>query len=118
MERFHRYYRLHCILSLRRLPVPRVVLERELECTPATVMRVIEERRNYGAPVEYLREANGYRYNVPRARGDEPDQWLRASAGGGMNRCLIGRSSGWPSRCVAPGVRARRGLKLVGAGMA
>lgn len=31
MERFHRYYRLHRILSSRRLPVPRAVLERELE---------------------------------------------------------------------------------------
>jgi hypothetical protein len=31
MERFHRYYSLHRILSSRRLPVPRAVIERELE---------------------------------------------------------------------------------------
>ena len=31
MERFHRYYSLHRILSSRRLPVPRAAIERELE---------------------------------------------------------------------------------------
>lgn len=78
MERFHRYYRLHRILSSRRLPVPRAVLERELECTRATVMRVIEDLRNYGAPVEYLREANGYRY-VPGRAFELPGIWFSPS---------------------------------------
>jgi len=39
MERFHRYYSLHRILSSRRLPVPRAVIERELECSRATCPR-------------------------------------------------------------------------------
>ncbi|MBI3045727.1 MAG: YafY family transcriptional regulator [Betaproteobacteria bacterium] len=78
MERFHRYYRLHRILSSRRLPVSRAVLERELECTRATVMRVIEELRNYGAPVEYLREANGYRY-TPGKAFELPGIWFSPS---------------------------------------
>ena len=78
MERFHRYYRLHRILSSRRLPVSRAVLEHELECTRATVMRVIEELRNYGAPVEYLREANGYRY-TPGKAFELPGIWFSPS---------------------------------------
>lgn len=61
MDRFRRYYRLHQILSSRRFPVPRAVLERELDgCSRATVKRIIEELRNYGAPIEYVREYNGY----------------------------------------------------------
>jgi predicted DNA-binding transcriptional regulator YafY len=78
MERFHRYYRLHRILSSRRLPVPRTALERELECTRATVMRVIEELRNYGAPVEYVRESNGYRY-TPGKAFELPGIWFSPS---------------------------------------
>lgn len=78
MERFHRYYRLHRILSSRRLPVSRAALERELECTRATVMRVIEELRNYGAPVEYLREGNGYRY-TPGKAFELPGIWFSPS---------------------------------------
>ena len=78
MERFHRYYALHRILTSRRLPVRRAALERELECTRATVMRVIEELRNYGAPVEYLREANGYRY-TPGKAFELPGIWFSPS---------------------------------------
>jgi len=78
MERFHRYYRLHRILSSRRFPVSRATLERELECTRATVMRVIEELRNYGAPVEYLREQNGYRY-TPGVAFELPGIWFSPS---------------------------------------
>jgi len=80
MERFHRYYRLHRILSSRRLPVPRAAIERELECSRATVMRVMEAMRAYfSAPIEYLREQNGYR---------APD----ACAGRGLK--LVGRVAG------------------------
>jgi predicted DNA-binding transcriptional regulator YafY len=78
MERFHRYYVLHRILLSRRLPVSRAVLEGELECKRATVMRVIEELRNYGAPVEYLREANGYRY-TPGKAFELPGIWFSPS---------------------------------------
>ena len=78
MERFHRYYALHRILTSRRLPVSRTVLERELECTRATVMRIIEDLRNYGAPIEYLREANGYRY-TPGKAFELPGIWFSPS---------------------------------------
>ena len=78
MERFHRYYSLHRILSSRRLPVPRAVIERELECSRATVNRVIDDLRGYGAPIEYLREQNGYRY-TPGVAFELPGIWFNAS---------------------------------------
>ena len=78
MERFHRYYSLHRILSSRRLPVPRAVIERELECSRATVNRIIDDLRGYGAPIEYLREKNGYRY-TPGIAFELPGIWFNAS---------------------------------------
>ena len=62
MDRFHRYYRLHHVLSTRRTPVSRATLQQELECSRATVNRIIDDLRGYGAPIEYLREQNGWRY--------------------------------------------------------
>ena len=79
MDRFHRYYRLHRILSSRRFPVPRTVLERELDgCSRATVKRIIEELRNCGAPIEYVREHNGYRY-TPGVAFELPGIWFSPS---------------------------------------
>ncbi len=53
MERFHRCYRLHHLLSARQLPVPRAAIEREHECSRATFNRIIDDLRGYGAPIEY-----------------------------------------------------------------
>ncbi len=78
MERFHRYYRLHQLLSARRLPVSRAVIERELECSRATVNRIIDDLRGYGAPIEYLRDQNGYRY-TPGVAFELPGIWFNAS---------------------------------------
>lgn len=79
MDRFRRYYRLHQILSSRRLPVSRVVLERELGgCSSATVKRIIEELRNYGAPIEYIRDRNGYCY-TSGAAFELPGIWFSPS---------------------------------------
>lgn len=79
MDRFHRYYRLHQILSSRRFPVPRAVLERELDgCSRATIKRIIEELRNIGAPIEYVRERNGYRY-TPGVAFELPGIWFSPS---------------------------------------
>lgn len=78
MERFHRYYRLHHLLTERRLPVARATIERELECSRATVNRVIDDLRGYGAPIEYLRERNGYRY-TPGMAFEMPGMWFNAS---------------------------------------
>jgi len=79
VDRFHRYYRLHHILPSRRFPVPRAVLERELDgCSRAMVKRIIEEMRNIGAPIEYVREQNGYRY-TPGVAFELPGIWFSPS---------------------------------------
>ena len=78
MERFHRYYALHQLLKGRRVPAPRAVIQEKLECSRATVSRIIEDLRGYGAPIEYLRDANGYRY-TPGSTYELPGVWFNAS---------------------------------------
>lgn len=64
MDRFNRIYRLHRLLSHRKIPVPLKTLQEQLECSRATVMRIIEEMRDFlGAPIVYDRQRNGYRYD-------------------------------------------------------
>lgn len=77
MERFHRYYKLHQLLRSRRLPVARADIERALECSRATAKRVIEEMRNCGAPIEFVRGA-GYRYR-PGGAFELPGLWFTPS---------------------------------------
>lgn len=63
MDRFTRILLLHRILSAARHPISRAKLEEQLECSAASVKRIIRELRDYaGAPVAYDREANGYYY--------------------------------------------------------
>ncbi|MEJ2308372.1 MAG: WYL domain-containing transcriptional regulator [Gammaproteobacteria bacterium] len=70
MDRFDRIYDLHKILSAARYPVSRHKLEQELECSRATVKRIIESMRLYlNAPIRYDRKLNGYIYD---RSGDEP----------------------------------------------
>ena len=78
MDRFHRYYRLHQILVARRTPVSRTTLQQELECSRATLSRIIDDLRGYGAPIEYLREQNGWRY-APGVAFELPGIWFNAS---------------------------------------
>jgi predicted DNA-binding transcriptional regulator YafY len=64
MDRLQRLYRLHGILKGRRYPVPRQALLDELACSSASLTRLIAELRDLlGAPIEYEREAGGYRYS-------------------------------------------------------
>lgn len=77
MDRFHRIYALHRALAGASVPVSRLQLEARLECRPATVKRVIELLRGYGAPIEYLRDANGYRYEPGKAF-ELPGVWFNA----------------------------------------
>jgi proteasome accessory factor C len=81
MDLFDRIYCLHRILRQARYPVPRSVLQERLECSRATIIRIIRDMRDcLGAPIEYDREASGYHYN--RA-GDQPYElpglWFNAS---------------------------------------
>ena len=63
MDRLQRIYKLHQVIAAHRLPVPHSVLQEKLECSRATVNRIIEEMRQYfNAPIEYDRSRNGYHY--------------------------------------------------------
>lgn len=63
MDSMQRIYKLHQAISPRRHPVSCQTLQDELECSRATVKRIIREMRLYfDAPIEYSREYNGYYY--------------------------------------------------------
>ncbi|OOY88703.1 HTH domain-containing protein, partial [Solemya velum gill symbiont] len=71
MDRFDRIYDLHKILSASRYPVSRKRLEDELECSRATVKRIIESMRLYlNAPIAYDRKLNGYYYETGNESGE------------------------------------------------
>ena len=81
MDLFDRIYCLHRILRQARYPVPRHDLQERLECSRATIIRIIRDMRDcLGAPIEYDRDASGYHYN--RADGQPyelPGLWFNPS---------------------------------------
>ncbi|MBI1731693.1 MAG: WYL domain-containing protein [Gammaproteobacteria bacterium] len=81
MDRFDRIFALHRILAGRRTPISRQELQEKLECSRATIGRLIEDMRAFlSAPIEYDREHNGYRYNHAEAEMYElPGLWLNSS---------------------------------------
>jgi len=81
MDRLQRIYRLHQIISSHRLPVSHSVLQDKIECSRATVNRIIQELRDYfNAPLEYDRERNGYYYALkPGETFELPGVWFSAS---------------------------------------
>ena len=81
MQRLQRIYKLHHIVSARRHPVSRATLEQELECSRATVKRIIEDMKLYfSAPLEYDRERNGYYYDTQDGQTFElPGVWFNAA---------------------------------------
>jgi len=78
LDRFHRIYALHGALSGARVPVSRKRLEEKLECGTATFKRIVDLMRGFAAPIEYVREANGYRY-TPGIAFELPGIWFNAS---------------------------------------
>lgn len=79
MSRFDRILSLHRILAARRTPVSRRELEERLECSRATVKRLIEDLRDHlNAPIEYDRDRNGYYYAADRDRYELPGLWFNA----------------------------------------
>lgn len=81
VDRFDRIYALHRILSGRRVPISEPDLERELECSRATVNRTIRDMRlHLDAPIEFDRERGGYLYAADgQARPWElPGLWFSA----------------------------------------
>ena len=81
MDRFDRIYELNRILRNARQPVSRRRLQEELECSHATIKRIIEDMRLYlNAPIVYDRDYNGYRYSRTEGRMYElPGLWFNAS---------------------------------------
>jgi predicted DNA-binding transcriptional regulator YafY len=78
MDRMQRIFKLHQILSGRRYPIPRAQLEAELECSRASLTRILAEMRDFfDAPIEYDKEAGGYRYG--RDAFELPGLWFTPS---------------------------------------
>jgi predicted DNA-binding transcriptional regulator YafY len=81
MERLERFYKIHQLLSDRKTPVAFSVLQKTLDVSPATLKRDLEYmRERFNAPIEYDREANGYRFGEPRPgpRYELPGLWFSA----------------------------------------
>jgi proteasome accessory factor C len=63
MDRLRRIYQLHQILKAHRHPVALCAIQERLECSRASVNRIIREMRLFfDAPIEYDRQGNGYHY--------------------------------------------------------
>ena len=80
MDKFDRVFKLHTILSGRRTAVPREDLEAQLECSKATVHRLIALMRDYlNAPI--VVGYDGYRYeHSDKADAYElPGLWFTAT---------------------------------------
>ena len=78
MLRIDRYFKLHRILAAHRYPVSRRRLEEELNCSAATVKRVINELRDFGAPIDWDAEHEGYRLR-PGEAFELPGLWFNGS---------------------------------------
>jgi len=81
MERLERYYKIHQLLTDRKTAVAFSILKKTLGVSPATLKRDIEYMRSrFNAPIEYDREANGYRFGEPRPgpRYELPGLWFSA----------------------------------------
>ena len=77
MDQFDRYFQLHRLLKSHRFPVSRAVIEERLEVSSATVKRIIRQLRNYGVPIEYNREQDGYTCQTGMAF-ELPGMWFSA----------------------------------------
>src|SRR5438132_13163157 len=80
MERLERFYKIDQLLKDRR-PVSFSALRSSLGVSAATLKRDLEYMKNrFNAPIEYDREANGYRFGKPRTgpRYELPGLWLNA----------------------------------------
>ncbi len=81
MDLFDRIYCLDRVLRQSRYPVPHAVLQEKLECSRATTNRIIRDMRDFlGAPIQYDRKTEGYRYTQTGDQPyDLPGLWFNAS---------------------------------------
>jgi len=64
MSKVERLYHLHNILSQRRTPISRQDLMERLECSQATLYRLVNELRDFlGAPIEQDADTRGFYYD-------------------------------------------------------
>jgi predicted DNA-binding transcriptional regulator YafY len=80
MERLERFYKIDQLLKERRR-VSFSALKSALAVSPATLKRDLDYMRDrFNAPIEYDREANGYRFGKPRSgpRYELPGLWFNA----------------------------------------
>jgi len=64
MSKVERLYHLHNILSQRRTPISRQDLMERLECSQATLYRLVAELRDFlGAPIEQNKDNRGFYYD-------------------------------------------------------
>lgn len=77
MSRWDKVCQLHSLLDRRRQPLDRNTLCSELDCSPATLTRLIATLRNeFGAPIENL-PGTGWHYGADvRDRFELPGLWL------------------------------------------
>lgn len=78
MNRAERIYRLHAMLKDKPCSLARMMAE--LETSRATLVRDIGYMKDFmGAPIEYDRASNGYRYQPTAAAFELPGFWLNES---------------------------------------
>jgi len=80
MERLERFYKIDQLLKDRKV-VSFAAFMKELNVSRASVKRDLEYmRERFNAPIEYDREANGYRFGKPRTgpRYELPGLWFSA----------------------------------------
>src|SRR4051812_48911142 len=81
MDRLERFYKIDRLLKERKL-VSFALFKSELGMSPASVKRDLAYMRDrFHAPIEYDREANGYRFGAPRTgpRYELPGLWFNSS---------------------------------------
>ena len=77
MNRAQRIYALHGLLSTHAQALPRRRIQDELECSQATVKRIIAEMRDLlGAPIVFERASGGYRYDPEAGAFELPGFWF------------------------------------------
>lgn len=83
MSHIDNLYKLHSLLCSARRPIATQTLMDKLECSRATVFRLLAEMRNQrGAPVAYDRERNGHYYERNLDTGQQyelPGMWFSST---------------------------------------
>ena len=79
MDKFDRIFQIHSILSNRRTPIDTETLMARLECSRATMFRLIGEMKDIlGAPIEFDSERGGfiYKQSAEGQRYELPGLWF------------------------------------------